>query len=248
MLYLLILFFVHWWASLFFHTFFLHRYASHKMFTTGQFREKMLHILTWLTQGSSYLVPRAYAVMHRLHHVHSDTAHDPHSPHFFKDVIGMMLHTRDIYNDFVRGKLTAASEYCHDLPIWTGFERFADHSITRLSWVAAYIAVYAAMIYYLDLSFLWFALLPIHFLMGPVQGAIVNWCGHKYGYQNYDNGDHSHNSEPIGLFLLGELYQNNHHKFPTAANFAKKWFEWDPTYTVMLVLHRLRIIQLVKAN
>ena len=31
-----------------------------------------------------------------------------------------------------------------------------------------------------------FLLLPVHFLMGPIHGAIVNWCGHKYGYRNFD--------------------------------------------------------------
>ncbi len=221
MLYILPLFLAHWWVSLFFHTMFLHRYASHKMFTTGAFREKLFHFLTWLSQGSSYLVPRAYAVMHRLHHEHSDTQEDPHSPHFFKDVFGMMMHTRQIYNDFVTNKRTAASQFCQDLPIWSSFEKFADHPITRTTWIAIYSAIYIFLIYYFGLSFFWLFLLPIHFLMGPVQGAIVNWCGHKYGYQNFDNGDKSRNTEMIGIFLLGELFQNNHHKNPTSVNFAK---------------------------
>jgi len=24
-------------------------------------------------------------------------------------------------------------------------------------------------------------LLPVHFLIAPIQGAVVNWAGHKYG-------------------------------------------------------------------
>ncbi len=246
MLYILVFFFAHWWASLFFHTLFLHRYASHKMFTTGEVREKIFHFMTWLTQGSSYLVPRAYAVMHRLHHEHSDTEQDPHSPHFFKDVFGMMMHTRHIYNDFVEGRRTAASKFCQDLPVWTSFEKFADHAVTRSFWIAGYSLLYIAIIFYLDLSYFWLLLLPIHFLMGPVQGAIVNWCGHKYGYQNFDNGDKSRNTEFIGLFLLGELFQNNHHKYPTSANFAKKWYELDPTYLIMILMDKVGIIRFVK--
>ena len=31
-----------------------------------------------------------------------------------------------------------------------------------------------------------YLLLPVHFVMGPIHGAIVNWCGHKYGYRNFD--------------------------------------------------------------
>src|ERR1700712_6093437 len=97
---ILIFFFSHWFLSLFFHTFFLHRYASHQMYTTGKKREKMFYFLTWLTQGSSYLIPRSYAVLHRMHHVYSDTEKDPHSPHFFKDVMAMMKHTYRIYDNF----------------------------------------------------------------------------------------------------------------------------------------------------
>jgi stearoyl-CoA desaturase (delta-9 desaturase) len=52
------------------------------------------------------------------------------------------------------------------------------------------------------------------------------------------------NSEPWGIFLLGELFQNNHHKFGKSANFAQKWFEWDPTYTIMKIMHFIRIIKL----
>ena len=79
---ILAFFLLHWFSSLFFHTFFLHRYASHRMYTTGRKREKTFYFLTWLTQGSSFLVPRAYAVMHRMHHEYSDTEKDPHSPQF----------------------------------------------------------------------------------------------------------------------------------------------------------------------
>ncbi|HJY23269.1 MAG TPA: hypothetical protein VJ279_10310, partial [Hanamia sp.] len=80
---ILIFFFCHWFFSLFFHSFFLHRFASHKMFTTSKNWERAFYLMTWFTQGSSYLVPRAYAVMHRMHHAYSDTEKDPHSPHFF---------------------------------------------------------------------------------------------------------------------------------------------------------------------
>jgi stearoyl-CoA desaturase (delta-9 desaturase) len=82
--------------------------------------------------------------------------------------------------------------------------------------------------------------------MGPIQGAIVNWFGHKLGYSNFNNGDHSKNSSPWGFLLLGELFQNNHHYAKNNANFAQKWFELDPTYLVMRGLHLVGIIKLKK--
>ena len=88
-------------------------------------------------------------------------------------------------------------------------------------------------------------MLPVHFLMVPVQGAIVNWCGHKYGYINFNNDDHSKNTTPFGILLMGELFQNNHHHAKNNANFARRWFEFDITLMVMKVLHKLTIIRLV---
>jgi stearoyl-CoA desaturase (delta-9 desaturase) len=87
-------------------------------------------------------------------------------------------------------------------------------------------------------------LLPIHFLMGPVHGAIVNWSGHKYGYANFDNNDKSKNSLLLDVLMLGELFQNNHHKLPNRPNFAVKWYEFDPTYPIVKLLHATGIIKL----
>src|SRR5208337_5628587 len=94
----IVVFFVaHWFLLLFCQTFFLHRYAAHKMFTMSKFWERMFYIATFITQGSSFLNPRAYAIMHRMHHAYSDTEKDPHSPHFFKDIWHMMNETKNIY-------------------------------------------------------------------------------------------------------------------------------------------------------
>jgi stearoyl-CoA desaturase (delta-9 desaturase) len=79
--------------------------------------------------------------------------------------------------------------------------------------------------------------------MGPVHGAIVNWSGHMYGYQNFDNNDKSRNSLAIDVLMMGELYQNNHHKLPNRANFAAKWFELDPTYPIIMILGWFGIIR-----
>ena len=215
------------------------------MYTMHPVTEKAFHFLTWFFQGSSFLPPRAYAVMHRMHHEYSDTGEDPHSPHFFKDVVGMMMHTRVIYQGFLYGRLTPESRFCHDLPSWPAMDRIGNHPLVRITWGLLYSSLYVFLISRFDLSWFWMLLLPIHYFMGPIQGAIVNWCVHKYGYQNFDNGDHSKNSEVWGFALLGELFQNNHHKFPQSANFAQKWFELDPTYITLKIMSRFRIIRLV---
>jgi stearoyl-CoA desaturase (delta-9 desaturase) len=235
-------FLLHWFLSLFFHTFFLHRFASHQMYTTSKNWEKFFYLSTWFVQGSSYLVPRAYGIMHRMHHAYSDTEKDPHSPYFFKDVWQMMWHTANIYRSFNDDQNKPEPQFLEEyLPKWNALDRIGHSLITRILFMASYVTIYIIF----APSLWWFLLLPIHFLMGPIQGAIVNWCGHKYGYQNYTNGDHSRNSTPWGFLLMGELFQNNHHHAKYNANFARKWYEIDPTYFIMRVMNKLTIIKLV---
>jgi len=235
---------VHWYVSLFCQSFFHHRYSAHKMFFMNKFWEGFFYMLTYVSQGSSYLSPRAYAILHRMHHAYSDTPKDPHTPHGFPNVFAMMWRTKQIYNDILNHIEMPEGQFAGNYPDWTRFEKFADSLGSRLAWGTAYTLFYFA---FADVWWL-YLLLPIHYLMGPVQGAVVNWCGHKYGYSNFDNRDKSKNSLIFDFLMIGELFQNNHHKFPNRANFAVKWFEFDPTYPVIWVLHQLRIIKLRSAS
>lgn len=237
---ILIFFLLHWFLSLFCQTFFLHRYASHKMFSMNKFWERFFYAFTVLIQGSSFLNPRAYAIMHRMHHAYSDTEQDPHSPHFFKDVWEMTMHTKDIYINYAKFNVEPEKAFRGSYPEWKLLDRISNMWGVRIGFGVLY------FLFYLQFATSWwmFALLPVHFFMGPIHGAIVNWCGHKYGYSNFDNNDKSKNSLPLDFLLMGELFQNNHHKSPNSINFAKKWFEFDPTYPVILFLHRLRVIKI----
>src|SRR5689334_25095310 len=94
---ILVFFVAHWFLSLFSQTFFLHRYGAHRMFGLSRLAERVFYMLTFVSQGPSFLVPRAYAVLHRMHHAFSDTEADPHSPHFFTDLFRMIWSTKLIY-------------------------------------------------------------------------------------------------------------------------------------------------------
>ncbi len=241
-----VFFTVHWFASLFSQTFFLHRYSAHKMFTMPVFWERFFYFTTFISQGSSFLNPRAYAVMHRMHHAFSDTEQDPHSPHFFKDVFRMMMQTKTIYMDLLHGRNLPDQQFLGNYPEWHWLDQLSNSWIVRVLWGVLYTVFYYIFV---PAGFEWlYLLLPVHFLMGPIHGAIVNWCGHKYGYSNYDNHDYSRNTLFWDVLLMGELFQNNHHKDPNRPNFAFKWFELDPTYPIMKGLELLRIIRLRRSN
>ena len=243
MLAIIIFLLVHWYLSAFCQSFFLHRYGAHAMFTMPRFWDRFFYLLTYIAQGSSFLNPAAYALLHRQHHQHSDTEKDPHSPHFFKDVFRMMIHTRRVYLDLRHGLSKNQSEEVKDLPSWPALDRFGSSYFSSLAWVSIYFAFY----WHFAPNPFWFLLLPIHILIGPIHGAFVNWCGHKYGYANFDNKDHSKNTFFLDFMIMGECFQNNHHKFPNSPNFAKKWFEVDLTYPMIRVMSKLRILRLTPA-
>jgi len=236
---ILIFFFAHWFLSLFFHSFFLHRYGSHQMFTMSRGWEKFFFVMTFITQGSAFLEPRPYALMHRMHHAYSDTDRDPHSPGNFKNVVTMMLQTARTYRGITANKIVVDDQFQGNIPEWDSFMNIARKRIVGIVFGVIYIAYY-----YIFAPSPWFyLLLPIHFLMGPIQGAIVNWCGHKYGYVRYKNlGDNSRNTFPVDILLLGELYQNNHHKDPLNPNLAHRWYEFDPSYSIIWLMDKLGII------
>ncbi len=241
----LIFFIVHWFGSLFFQTFFLHRYGAHGMFKMSKFWERVFYIGTYIFQGSSFLNPRAYAIMHRMHHAFSDTERDPHSPKYFKSVFGLMWKTKNVYLDLINNKIRPGENFAKNIPGWSKFEEFGNGWAHRILWGAGYTAFYV----FFATQWWMFFLLPVHFLMGPIHGSIVNWMGHKYGYRNFkDTDDNSKNTLLIDLLTMGELFQNNHHKYPSRTNFAVKFFEFDPTYPIIKLLSWLGIIQLTTSN
>jgi stearoyl-CoA desaturase (delta-9 desaturase) len=48
----------------------------------------------------------------------------------------------------------------------------------------------------------------------------------------------------LDVVMMGELFQNNHHKRPNSANFGAKWFEFDPTFPLIGLLHKLHVVRL----
>ena len=243
MLLIIGVFIAHWYLSLFCQTFFLHRYASHKMFRMSPFWEKFFFVFTWICQGASYLSPYAYGALHRMHHAYADTEEDPHSPSYDENMFAMMWRTRTVYNDILRGRMTLEDRFTNGLPNWTSFDTFGNHFISRVFWSLGYIA------FYMLFATAWwmYLLIPIHILMGPVHGVVINWFAHKYGYVNFKTNDTSKNFLPFDFLMLGESYHNNHHTRALNPNFGGvRWHELDLTYPVIKMLAVLGVIRLVK--
>lgn len=239
---IVIFFLALWYSSLFFQTFFQHRYAAHGAFKMNKFWERVFFILTYVTQGSSYLSPRAYAIMHRMHHAYTDTEMDPHSPSYSSNIFSMMWRTRNIYQGIYTERIPVEERFTRNLPEWRGFDRWANSSLSRVLWIVVYV-----LFFIMFASSAWlYLLLPIVFVMGPFHGAIINWFAHKFGYVNFKMKNTSHNLFSIDLLMLGESYHNNHHKHPSSVNFGKRWHEMDPAYFIIRFLNLIRVIRIVK--
>lgn len=239
---ILIFFAAVWYLSLFSQTFFHHRYASHGAFKMSKGWEKFFFVFSYITQGSHYMSPRAYAIMHRLHHAHTDTEKDPHSPNFSSNIFSMMLRTKRIYTGIFKNRIAVEEKYTRNLPEWASFDSWANSTLSRTLWILAY----AVFFWFFAASFWLYLLLPVIAGMGAFHGAIINWFAHKYGYRNFVLKNTSENLFTVDILMLGESYHNNHHKRPSAINFGVKWHELDPVYPVILLLNKLKVIRIPK--
>jgi len=184
--------------------------------------------------------PRAYGILHRIHHAYADTDKDPHSPKHFSNVFAMMWQTKIAYGEIMDNKVKSEERFTKNLPDWPRMDKWAQSYANRIMFGALYFGFYLLFAPYWWL----FALVPVHILMGPIHGSIINWFAHKYGKVSFKVNNTSRNFVPIDVFMLGENYHNNHHKYPSKANFGIKWYEIDPIYFLMRTFELFGIIRI----
>ena len=231
-----------WYTGLFFQSFFLHRYAAHQVFTMSKTMERITFVLTWIFQGPSYLSAYGYGIMHRMHHAHTDTEKDPHSPSHDSNLFAMMWKTKTIYQDINEQRIKVDKRFTQNIPRWKNFDLIANSNFSRLLWITFYLLFF---IFFVTSLWQWL-LFPITFLMAPIHGAIINWFGHIYGYVNYKMKNTSKNLFRFDFLMMGEGYHNNHHKHSDNANFGVKWYEIDITFLIIKILDALGLIKLRK--
>jgi stearoyl-CoA desaturase (delta-9 desaturase) len=133
MLIILLFLVIHWYLSLFMQTFLQHRYAAHGAFSMSKFWERFFYLAAYITQGSSYVSPRVYAIMHRMHHAYTDTVKDPHSPKFDDNLFAMMWRVRQVSNGIYKKNEEIELRFLKNLPDWPMMDKIAHSNFSRLA-------------------------------------------------------------------------------------------------------------------
>lgn len=196
---------------------------------------------SWITG----LDPKAWVVMHRLHHEHSDTALDPHSP-VQVGLTGVVLAQLRGYERVIIGLAKndpAVTRYAKDL------EFPLNALTTRGLWFIPYVAHGVVGI---ALAVAVGPLLGAAYFFGmmshPVQGGLVNALGHAVGGRNFDTGDNSRNNHLAAWLILGEGFQNNHHHAPASARFSYARGEVDLGYAACLALEATGALTITRSS
>ncbi len=187
------------------------------------------------------LDPKAWVVMHRMHHAFSDTPEDPHSPRNV-GIFGIALAQLRSYQRVLVGLMTRKAAY-------TRYATDLDFEVGKLNrrgrWWLPYV-VHALVGLTLALTIGW--LLGVAYFAGmmshPVQGGMVNALGHARGGRNFATGDDSRNNHVVAWLVFGEGFQNNHHAYPGSATFAYRRHEIDLGYGACRLFERLGMLEI----
>jgi stearoyl-CoA desaturase (Delta-9 desaturase) len=190
---------------------------------------------SWITG----IDPKAWSVMHRMHHQHSDTPEDPHSPTNV-GLLGIGLEQLRSYERVLRGLMRKEEKY-------TKHTQGLDFKLSWVNrtgrWYLPYVlhalvgAAFAGSGMWL-LGVAYFAGMMSH----PIQGGLVNAFGHAVGGRNFDTPDDSRNNWIVAVLILGEGLQNNHHRFPKSAKFSYHAWEPDAGFHACVLLEAIGVL------
>jgi stearoyl-CoA desaturase (delta-9 desaturase) len=191
----------------------LHRYFAHRAFRTSRWFQLTLALLGSTAFGE----PIGFAGKHRLHHRHSDTDADVHTPRhgFWFCWFGSLFERPERAEDIDR--------------VTRDLRRFPELVWLHRWWYVPTLAL-GGLTWWLG----GFVLFAVGFVLSRVlilhAVSAVNYFCHGSGRRRFATRDRSTNNLLVALFTFGEGWHNNHHRFPRAARAGVRWWELDPIY------------------
>jgi len=216
-----------------------HRALTHKSILLGP---KMMAFLGLTGAWFTGLDPKTWACMHRLHHEHSDTDKDPHSPAHL-GLMGVWVGQYKAYLVIQKALINKDQKITNivkDIPFDVSFINRKN-----LSWLPYLVHGTLSVLIFLYLDSAWIgAAYFLGVMSHPVQGWMVNALAHSFGGRNFNSPDDSRNNHFVALVAFGEGFQNNHHHYPERAKFSVKWNEIDPGYVLCLIAQALGLLKI----
>lgn len=220
-------------------TVFYHRGLTHGAVKLRPWMRKfVIRSGSWVTG----LDPKTWCCMHRMHHLHSDTKYDPHSPLTY-GVFGLFLAQLHSYTRTMSRLIMEDRRYMAMVPDLDFPVHWLNRRKLELVPYLVHAALAIAVSWYFDAWLLGFSYF-VGIMSHPIQGWMVNSLAHKYGYRNFSTNDNSKNNTLVAWLAMGEGFQNNHHHRPTSANFSVKWWELDLGFTLCRITRALRMIDM----
>ena len=203
-----------------------HRYFAHRAFRTTRLFQFGLALLA---QSSAQRGILWWAANHRLHHRHSDTPEDVHSPvqrGFLYAHLGWIFVPRNNDTDYtVVRDLSRYNEL-----MWLDRHPYLPAAVlATMTWL---IAGWPG----LAIGFCWSTVAVWHVTFS------INSVAHVVGRQRYVTGDQSRNNWLLALLTMGEGWHNNHHAYQASVRQGFRWWEYDPTYYALRALSWLGIV------
>jgi stearoyl-CoA desaturase (Delta-9 desaturase) len=203
-----------------------HRYFAHRAYRTSRIFQFCLALLA---QTSAQRGVLWWAANHRLHHRHSDTKADVHSP-------------------VQRGFL-----YAHLGWIFVPRNGATDYAVVRdltrykeLMWLDRHPYLPAELLAVATWAIAGWPGLAVGFCCSTVAvwhaTFSINSLAHLSGRRRYVTGDQSRNNWLLALLTMGEGWHNNHHAYQTSVRQGFRWWEYDPTYYTLRVLSWLGVV------
>lgn len=212
-----------------------HRLLTHRGFKTPKWLEYTLTIL-----GSLAIQDGAvkWVATHRIHHAHTETEKDPHSPREG----GYWAHLGWIISGRAQGhdELTLA-RYVPDLlkdPIHVWMARYYYIFTIALGLILFAVGGWSMV--------LWGVFLRT--VCGWHSTWIVNSVTHLWGTRRFPTKDDSTNNGLVALFSFGEGWHNNHHAHPTSARHGLTWKEFDLNWLTICFLKKLGWAKQIRAT
>jgi len=224
-----------------------HRLFTHKSFKCVAWVRAALCIAGSMAAQGPLIF---WVACHRKHHMFSDEARDPHSPHFHGGGLKGLL--KGWWHSHMGWMFRHAPEnYFRLAP-----DLLRDPLVLRLTrlyfvWIAAGILlpgivsglVTGSVSGFLT-GMLWGGLVRI-FLVHHTTWSINSVC-HLFGTAPFDSKDESRNNLVCALLTFGEGWHNNHHAFPGSARHGLFWWQPDLVYLLVRTLEKLGLVSDVR--